>query len=85
MNLASNGVNFKSTSLKPNGRFIEVQSVGPSSLWAILSLIMSQNMVRRDISTSMKVSRSGEKTGNKTVRSEKQRFVSQPRQAVDGR
>jgi len=33
----------------------------------------------------MKVSKSFEKTENKTDKSEKQRIFSQPRQAVDGR
>ena len=47
---------------------------------------MTRNkIVKSEKSTSMKVSRSGEKTNNKTVRSEKQRLVSQPRKAMDGR
>ena len=39
-------------------------------------------IVRSEKSTNMKVSRIGEKTDNKTVRSEKQRLVSQLRSAM---
>ena len=57
----------------------------PMNSIVILSTMTHMKIVRSEKLTSMKVSRSDEKRDNKTVRREKQRLVSQPRQAVDGR
>ena len=51
-----------------------------------LSKMTHNKIVRSEKTSIRKVSRSGEIiTDNKTVRSEKQRLLSQPNQVVDGR